>query len=254
VNPGTWLTHLEHDWRSPVWRHWMRALSTGKSLVRYDQGGNGLSDWGAADLSFAGCERDLEAVVDAVGPTRFPMLGVSQGCALAVAYAAANPGRVTRLVLFGGFARGWAMRGNPSEIAIRKALSTLMLHGWGANTPAFRQSFTSLFMPHAKPEQFPWFNEFQRMTTSPQNAIRLTDMFGSIQVEALLPQIQVPTSVMHCIDDAAVPFEEGRCLAMGIPDARFVALEGRNHILLEDEPAWPQFLGELEAFLVEDEG
>jgi pimeloyl-ACP methyl ester carboxylesterase/DNA-binding SARP family transcriptional activator len=253
VKPGTWLTHLEHDWRSPVWHHWMRELSTGRRLVRYDQRGNGLSDWNAEDLSFAACQRDLAAVVDAVGIARFPMLGISQGCASAVAYAAENPERVSRLVLFGGYARGWAMRGNPSEIAIRKALSTLMLHGWGANTPAFRQSFTSLFIPDAKPEQFHWFNELQRMTTSPQNAIRLTDMFGSIQVEALLSRIQVPTLVMHCIDDAVVPFEEGRRLAMGISGARFVALQGRNHILLEDEPAWPQFLAELMSFLAEDE-
>ncbi|MFC3127251.1 alpha/beta fold hydrolase [Pseudoroseomonas globiformis] len=253
VKPGTWLTHLEHDWRSPVWQHWMQELSAGRSLVRYDQRGNGLSDWNAEDLSFAACQRDLAAVVETVGLGRFPMLGISQGCASAVAYAAENPDRVTRLVLFGGYARGWAMRGNPSEVAIREALRTLMLHGWGANTPAFRQSFTSLFIPEAKPEQIHWFNELQKLTTSPQNAIRLTDMFGTIQVEALLPRIRVPTLVMHCIDDAVVPFEEGRRLAMGIPGARFVALQGRNHILLEDEPAWPQFLAELTAFLAEDE-
>jgi pimeloyl-ACP methyl ester carboxylesterase/DNA-binding SARP family transcriptional activator len=253
VKPGTWLTHLEHDWRSPVWHHWMRELSTGRSLIRYDQRGNGLSDWNVEDLSFAACQRDLAAVVAAVGVARFPMLGISQGCASAVAYAAENPERVTRLILFGGYARGWAMRGNPAEIAIRKALSTLMLHGWGANTPAFRQSFTSLFIPDANPEQIHWFNELQRVTTSPQNAIRLTDMFGSIQVEAQLPRIRVPTLVMHCIDDAVVPFEEGRRLAMGIAGARFVALPGRNHILLEDEPAWSQFLAEITSFLAEDE-
>lgn len=253
VKPGNWLTHLEHDWRSPVWHHWMRELSTGRSLIRYDQRGNGLSDWDAEDLSFAACQRDLAAVVEAAGVTRFPMLGISQGCASAVAYAAENPERVTRLVLYGGYARGWAMRGNPSEIAIREALSTLMLHGWGANTPAFRQSFTSLFIPDAKPEQIHWFNELQRLTTSPQNAIRLTDMFGSIQVEALLSRIRVPTLVMHCIDDAVVPFEEGRRLATGISGARFVALQGRNHILLEDEPAWPQFLAEVTSFLSEED-
>ncbi|MCG7360790.1 alpha/beta fold hydrolase [Roseomonas sp. ACRSG] len=253
LKPGTWLTHLEHDWRSPVWHHWMRELSAGRSLVRYDQRGNGLSDWDVEDLSFEACQRDLAAVVEATGVRRFPMLGISQGCASAIAYAAENPERVTRLVLYGGYARGWAMRGNTAEIAIRKALSTLMLHGWGANTPAFRQSFTSLFIPDANPDQVHWFNELQRVTTSPQNAIRLTDMFGSIQVEALLPRIRVPTLVMHCTDDAVVPFEEGRRLATGISGARFVALPGRNHILLEDEPAWPQFLAELIPFLAEDE-
>ena len=253
LKPGTWLTHLEHDWHSPVWHHWMRELSTGHSLIRYDQRGNGLSDWDVEDLSFEACQRDLAAVVEAAGVTRFPMLGISQGCASAVAYAAAYPERVTRLVLYGGYARGWAKRGNMAEVEIRKALSTLMLHGWGANTPAFRQSFTSLFIPDANPEQVHWFNELQRMTTSPQNAIRLTDMFGSIDVEAQLSRIRVPTLVMHCIDDAVVPFEEGRRLAMGIAGARFVALQGRNHILLEDEPAWPQFLAELTSFLAEDD-
>lgn len=252
LKPGTWLTHLEHDWHSPVWHHWMRELSTGHNLIRYDQRGNGLSDWDVEDLSFEACQRDLAAVVKAARVTRFPMLGVSQGCASAVAYAAENPEQVTRLVLYGGYARGWAIRGNPAEVAIRKALSTLMMHGWGANTPAFRQSFTSLFIPDANPDQVHWFNELQRVTTSPQNAIRLTDMFGSIDVEAQLSRIRVPTLVLHCIDDAVVPFEEGRRLAMGISGARFVALPGRNHILLEDEPAWLQFMAELVPFLAED--
>jgi DNA-binding response OmpR family regulator/DNA-binding SARP family transcriptional activator/pimeloyl-ACP methyl ester carboxylesterase len=251
LKPANWLTHLEHDWNSPVWRHWMRDLSRERRLVRYDERGNGLSDWQVEELSFDACKRDLEAVVEAAGLQRFPMLGVSQGCASAVAYAVEHPGRATRLILYGGYARGWAMRGNPTEIAMRSALNTLMRHGWGADNPAFRQSFTSLFVPDATPEQARWFNELQRVTASPENAVRLNEMFSSIQIEALLPQVRVPTLVLHCTGDSVVPFEEGRQLAMAIPGARFVPLEGRNHILLEDEPAWGRFLSEIRSFLAE---
>jgi DNA-binding response OmpR family regulator/pimeloyl-ACP methyl ester carboxylesterase/DNA-binding SARP family transcriptional activator len=252
LKPANWLTHLEHDWQSPVWRHWMRELSRGRRLIRYDERGNGLSDWQAEDLSFDACKRDLEAVVEAAGLQRFPMLGISQGCASALAYAVDHPERVSRLVLYGGYARGWAKRGNPSEIATRAALGTLMRHGWGAENPAFRQSFTSLFIPDGTPEQARWFNELQRATAPPDNALRLYEMFGSIQLEALLPRVSVPTLVLHCTGDNVVPFDEGRRLATAIPGARFVPLDGRNHILLEDEPAWTRFLTEVRSFLDED--
>ncbi len=192
--------------------------------------------------------------MEAAGLERFAVLGISQGCATAIAYAAEHPGRVSHLVLYGGYARGWAQRDNPAELATRQALVTLMRHGWGADNPAFRQSFTSLFIPDGTPEQARWFNELQRMTTSPENAVRIQEAFGSLQVEALLPQVRVPTLVLHCTGDEVVPFEEGRRLAMGIRNARFVPLEGRNHILLEDEPAWTRFLNEMRAFLDRTEG
>ncbi|MBL6458235.1 alpha/beta fold hydrolase [Belnapia sp. T6] len=249
LKPSNWLTHLEFDWESPVWRHWMRELSRGRRLIRYDARGNGLSDWQVEDLSLTASRRDMEAVVEAAGLERFAVLGISQGCATAIAYAAEHPGRVSHLVLYGGYARGWAQRDNPAELATRQALVTLMRHGWGADNPAFRQSFTSLFIPDGTQEQARWFNELQRMTTSPENAVRLQEVFGSVQVEALLPQVRVPTLVLHCTGDEVVPFEEGCRLAMGIRNARFVPLEGRNHILLEDEPAWTRFLAEMHAFL-----
>jgi DNA-binding SARP family transcriptional activator/pimeloyl-ACP methyl ester carboxylesterase len=253
VKPANWLTHLEYDWHSPVWRHWMRELSRDRRLVRYDERGNGLSDWAVEDLTFDVCVRDLEAVVDAAGLGRFPMLGVSQGCASAVAYAVRHPERVSGLVLYGGYARGWAMRGTPAEIVRRTALATLIQHGWGEENPAFRQTFTTLFIPGATSEQMRWFNDLQRVTASPANAFRLHDMFGQIQVEALLPQVRVPTLVLHCRGDGVVPFEEGRRIAMAVPGARFVPLEGRNHILLETEPAWPRFLAEVRTFLAAED-
>ncbi len=243
------MTHLEHDWESPVWRHWIRALSSDRRLIRYDERGNGLSDWDAADLSFEACLRDLDAVVEASGLERFPMLGISQGCAFAVAYAARYPERVSRLVLYGGYVRGWAMRGSPEEIARRQGLGALIRHGWGEDNPAFRQAFTTLFVPDATPEQMRWFNDLQRAAASPENAFRLHEVFGRLDVRSLLPQVRVPTLVLHGRHDGVVPFAEGRILAAEIPDARFVPLESRNHILLEGEPAWERFLAETRAFL-----
>jgi DNA-binding SARP family transcriptional activator/pimeloyl-ACP methyl ester carboxylesterase len=249
VRPANWMTHLEYDLHSPVWRHWIRELSRGRTLIRYDERGNGLSDWDVQDLSFEACMRDLEAIIDANGLHRFPMLGISQGVAFAIAYAVRHPERVSHLVLYGGYARGWAMRGPSEEASRRAAMRTLIEHGWGQDNPAFRQMFTTLFVPDATQEQMRWFNDLQRATISPANASRLHDTFGQVQVEALLPQVRTPTLVLHSRADCVVPFEESRRIATAIPAARFVPLEGRNHILLEDEPAWPRFLAELRGFL-----
>ncbi|MCW8085028.1 alpha/beta fold hydrolase [Sabulicella glaciei] len=252
LKPANWMTHLEHDWESPVWRHWLRELSRNHRLIRYDERCNGLSDWHAEDLSFDACERDLEAVIEAANLQRFPMLGISQGCAFAVAYAVQHPERVSRLVLYGGYARGWAKRGDAAQADTRAAFGTLMQHGWGVDNPASRQLFTSLFVPDGTSEQAQWFNELQRVSASPENAFRLHEVFGQVQIEALLPRVRVPTLVLHCVGDSVVPFEEGRRLARGIPGARFVQLEGRNHILLEEEPAWERFLAEVRPFLEAD--
>lgn len=249
VKPANWMTHLEYDWESPVWRHWIRELSRDRTLIRYDERANGLSDWDVADLSFEACMRDLEAIVDANALDHFPILGISQGCAFAITYAARHPTRVSRLVLYGGYARGWAMRGPSAEATRRAAMGTLIEHGWGQDNPAFRQMFTTLFVPDADSEQMRWFNDLQRATASPANALRLHETFGHIQVDALLPQVRAPTLVLHSRDDGVVPFEESRRMVCAIPNASFVPLEGRNHILLEQEPAWPRFLAEVRAFL-----
>lgn len=252
MRPANWMTHLEYDWKSPVWRHWVREFARDHRLIRYDERANGLSDWDVEDLSFDAMVRDFEAVVDAAGLQRFPVLAVSQGCAVAAAYAARHPDRVSALVLYGGYARGWAKRDRPKEVAVRTALSTLIEHGWGQDNPAFRQVFTSMFIPEASPEQMRWFNDLQRVTASAQNALRLHLAFGQIDVTGVLGQLRVPTLVMHCRNDQAVRFEEGRLLATMIPGARFVPLEGRNHIMLEDEPAWERFLAEARPFLNEN--
>lgn len=249
VRPGHWMSHLEYDWDSPIWRHLLEELAQNHLLVRYDARGNGLSDWDVADLSFPAFVHDLEAVVDAAGLHRFALLGISQGCAISVAYAVRHPERVSHLVLYGGYVRGWARRGNAEEIARRRAMSTLMLHGWGQDNPAFRQLFTTLFVPGATPEQMAWFNELQLRSTSPQNAVRLQEAASQIDVTDLLPQVRVPTLVLHCRGDAVAPFAQGMELAASIPGARFVPLDSRNHLFLEHEPAWARFVEEVSAFL-----
>jgi pimeloyl-ACP methyl ester carboxylesterase len=246
------MQHLHHDWESPIWRHWLEGLCAQNTLIRYDQRGNGLSDWDVADLSFEAMVSDLESVVDASGIERFALLGISQGCAVSVAYALRHPHRVSHLILYGGYVAGWRVRGDFDEVARRTAMGLLIRRGWGQNNPAFRQMFTSLFIPGANQEQMDWFNELQRRTISPKNAASLHDALGNVDVSHMLPHVDVPTLVLHARDDAAVPFGAGRAFAAGIRGARLVPLESRNHVLLEHEPAFAQFLDETRRFLAVD--
>jgi DNA-binding SARP family transcriptional activator/pimeloyl-ACP methyl ester carboxylesterase len=249
VKTANWLNHVELDWESPVWRPWLAELSRGRRLVRYDERGNGLSDWNVPELSLDAFVRDLEAVVAAAGLERYALVGMSQGCAVAVAHAVRHPERVTRLVLYGGFAKGWRARGKPREVQTAQAVLTLARHGWGTAQPTFRQLFTSLFFPGASAELMAAFNELQRRTASPENAARLGEAIGDLDVTALLPRVRVPTLVLHPRHDGLIPFGEGRRLAGGIPGARFVPLESANHLLVEGEPAWSRLVAELRAFL-----
>ena len=249
IKTANWLNHLEYDWQSPVWSHLLHALAGERRLIRYDQRGNGLSDWDVDDISFEAFLRDLETVVEATGLQRFPLLGISQGCAVSIAYALRHPERVSHLILYGGYARGRRKRGSAREIEQEDALITLMRQEWGRENPAFRHIFTSLFMPSGTAEQMKWFDDLQRVTTSPENAARIRGTNVNIDVDDLLPQLRVPTLVLHCKDDAMVPFEEGRRLATRIPGARFVALEGQNHLVLEGEPSWRRLLIEIKTFL-----
>lgn len=250
VKAANWLSHLEHEWESPVWWHWLAELSRAHTLIRYDERGCGLSDWNVPEFSFDAWLRDLEVVVDANALERFPLLGISQGASIAIAYAVRHPERVSHLVLHGGYARGRALRAatqrqrDSSEMMVK-----LVELGWGRSNPAFRQFFTSHFIPGATLEQQQWFNELQRKSTSPANAMRFLEVFNTIEVEHLLGQVKCPTLILHSTHDAVVPFEEGRLLATGIAGARFVPLDSSNHLLLETEPAWQRFVAELRAFL-----
>jgi len=253
VKAANWLSHLEFDWRSPVWRHLLREFARDHTFIRYDERGNGLSDWKVADLSFDAWVEDLESVVKASGVDRFPLLGISQGGAVAIAYAVRHPEKVSHLILYGAYARGWATRDSPEEIEQRQAQLTLVKLGWGKDNPAFRQLWTTLYAPDATPEQAQSFNDLQRVSTSPENAVKLLNIMGHIDVVDLLPQVNVPTLVLHCRDESGVPFEEGRLLASSIPGAGFVPLEGRNHLLLEGDPSWGTFVKEIRRFLGSEE-
>jgi pimeloyl-ACP methyl ester carboxylesterase len=248
VRVATWLTHLDFDGESPVWRHWVDELAEGHALVRYDERGCGLSDREVVDLSVDTWVADLEAVIEAAGLDRFALLGVSQGAAIAVVYAGRHPERLTHLVLYGGYARGRKVRGAAAR-RDEDALISAIRAGWTDPDPTFRHLFSMLFLPHGTAEQMAWYDDLQRRSTSGETAVRLYDARGSIDVVELAPRVATKTLVAHARGDRVVPADEGRLLGALIPGARLVLLESANHILLADEPAWPRFVSELRAFL-----
>jgi len=249
VRVSTYMTHLEYDRKSPVWHHWLKDLSDNYTFVRYDQRGCGLSDHRMKNLSIDTWVRDLETVVDSLGIERFALLGPSQGAAIGVSYAIRHPERVTHLILYGGYIKGRFQRQpKPRQLEEANAMIELIRAGWGKDNPAFRQVFSTLFMPEATQEQISWFNDLQRVSTSPENAARIEEAVYNIDISDLAPRVTLPTLVLHARGDAMIPFEEGRMLASMIPNARFVPLESKNHLLLEYEPAWQQFLDEVVEF------
>ena len=250
IKAANWMTHLEYEWESPVWRHWIRFFSDHFCFVRHDERGCGMTDWNVGDLSFARWVDDLEAIVAAVGPREpFALLGISQGAATCIAYAVRHPERVSRLVLYGAYARGTFRRGDPDKERLYRALIDMTRLGWGKDNPAFRQVFTSRFIPGATDEQVGWFNELCRKTTSPEIAARLLETRATIDVVDLLGKVQAPTLVLHSRDDDVIPIAEGHILAAGIPGAQFIELDSKNHILLETEPAWERFCSEVLNFM-----
>lgn len=250
VKAANWLNHLEFDWKSPIWSHFLHEFASDQTVIRYDERGTGLSDWNVDELSFDSLVDDLEAVIDSVGVERFPLLGISQGGPVAVAYAVRNPERVSHLILQGSYARGWNRRDDsPEVIEQRMAELTLVRLGWGQENPAFRQMWTSRFFPNGGEDEYRWFNELQRVSTSPAIAERILKVLGDIDVLDLLPKLDVPVLVAHCRKDLVVPFEEGRRLASLIPNARLLVLESANHVLLGNEPAWQIFVDEVRHFL-----
>jgi pimeloyl-ACP methyl ester carboxylesterase/DNA-binding CsgD family transcriptional regulator len=242
VKAANWLSHLTYDLESPVWRHWIEFLSQHFRLVRYDERGSGMSDWEVADLLPARWGEDLEAVIEASDPgEQFVVLGMSQGAAAAITYAVSHPERISHLILYGGYSKGWAHRPESDGYRRYRAIVDLVHLGWGKDNPVFRQLFAAQFVPGATPDQFTWFNELCRRTTTPEIATRLLEARGNLNVRDLVPRVRVPTLVLHARHDEIVPFEAGKQLAAEIPNAEFVSLDSRNHILLADEPAWPHF-------------
>lgn len=252
VKAANWLSHLEYDWQSPVWRHLLTGLAERHQLVRYDVRGTGLSDRNVNPISIETWIKDLETIVDALHLRRFALFGVSQGGAVAIRYAAMHPERVSHLILYGAYARGRLLRDDAQkERELVDAFRTLIHQGWGGDNHAFRQLFTAQYIPDATVEQMRWFNDLQRISASPEMADQIVQEIAHINVVDLLPQIKVPTLVLHCEGDRAVPFYLGRELAAGIPGARFVPMEGNNHLFLEGEKAEQKFFEEVTTFLGE---
>jgi DNA-binding winged helix-turn-helix (wHTH) protein/pimeloyl-ACP methyl ester carboxylesterase len=249
VKASNWLTHLDFEWGSPIWRHWLAALSAHHQVVRYDERGNGMSQRDVPDVNFDTWVRDLETVVDAAGLDRFPLLGISRGGPIAVAYAVKHPERVSHLVLYCAFPAGLNHVGTPQQREARRALASLVRLGWGLKNPAFCKMFTCRFIPDATPEHERWFDELQRVSTSPENAARLMERDDEIDVRPLLRKVRAPTLVLHCDRDQMVPAKCGQQLAAEITGARYVSLPSANHLIMETEPAWPLFLEELGLFL-----
>jgi len=247
---ANWLTHLEYEWESPVWRHWIQFFSTHWRFVRYDERGCGMSNWQGGTLSLDRWVGDLESVIEAARPDApVTLLGISQGASTCIEYAIAHPERVGRMILYGGFARGWKRRGTPASQEIYQAMVDLMRLAWGKDNPSFRQVFTSRYIPGGTHEQLQWFNELCRKTTPGDMAARIQESRGTLDITADLGRVRTPTLILHARDDEVIPIEEGRLLASSIPGAEFVELDSRNHILLEHEPAWKRFCDAVLAFL-----
>ncbi len=250
VKVANWLSHLDYDWASPVWRHWLVELSRRFTLVRYDERGCGLSDWDIPTFSFNAWVDDLETVVDAAGLDRFPLLGISQGAPVAIAYAVRHPERVTGIVLLGGFVHGRRKRAKTSaELELAEARIEIARLAWGRPDPTYRQIFAGRFLPEGSQEEWQVFDDLQKRSTSPENAWRFLNEFADIDVADLAPEVTVPTLVLCARREPDAMFEQSRLMAGLIPDARLVPLDSANHLLPERDPAWKQFLAELDEFL-----
>lgn len=251
VKAANWLTHLELDWEAPIWSPIYRELATECRLIRYDERGCGLSDWNVPGITFDNFVTDLEAVVDAAGLDRFPLLGISQGASVSIEYAIRHPDRVSHLIIFGGYPAGWRHLASQAEMCEREAVMVLTEAGWGRATASYRRLFSATFMPDATQDELAWFDEFQRRTTSPRNAVRFLQAFSDIDVRHRLAKVNVPTLVIHSRGDQRIPLSIGRELAATIPGAQFVGLESNNHLLIGRESASEIFVAAIRRFLAE---
>jgi DNA-binding winged helix-turn-helix (wHTH) protein/pimeloyl-ACP methyl ester carboxylesterase len=249
VKVANWLSHVEYDWQSPIWSDFNHHLAERYRLIRYDARGNGLSDWTVDEISFEAFVRDLGTVIDAQKLERVSLLGISQGAAVALAYAAQHPDRVDKLVLHGGYARGRNRRGSAADRDQAHLFLTLMRQGWGDEHSVFMKFFSAAYLPDGTPEQIRWYTDLQRVATTAENAVRIRHACDEIDILDLLGKVDAPVLVLHSRHDNVVPFDQGRLLAASLPNARFVTLESHNHIILPEEPAWRTFTEEIDAFL-----
>ncbi|MEM7122493.1 MAG: alpha/beta fold hydrolase [Pseudomonadota bacterium] len=246
---GGWMTHLEKDWESPMMGYFLTNLSKSFHLLRFDQRGNGMSDWDNVEMSFEKMVDDLERVVDRFDYEKVAIFATSQAASVSIAFAVRHPDRVSHLVLHGGYARGRRHRGEPGADAESEALVTLIRQRWGADNPAFRQYMTSLFMPDASAEEAAWFNEFQRTCGPGENMAGFRAMFDDLDIAERLEQVRAPTLILHCNEDSVAPLSEGKFMASRIPGAQFVMLRSKNHMIFENEPDFPKFVQSIRDFV-----
>jgi class 3 adenylate cyclase/pimeloyl-ACP methyl ester carboxylesterase len=249
VAVGSWMTHLEEDWANPMWGHYLSNLAQDFTVIRYDQRGNGMSDWDNVDISFDRMVDDLKAVIDCYDYEKVALFGPSQAASVSIAYAQQYPEKVSHLILYGAYARGRCKRGSPEGIEESKALVTLIRQSWGRDNPVVRQMITSLFMPDATQEEASWFNEFQKTCGPGENIARFREMFDDIDISHLLANVRVPTLVVHCVGDSVAPLSEGKLFASRIPGAEFVTLNSRSHMVFENDPEFPRLLHSVRDFL-----
>ncbi|UCH38827.1 MAG: alpha/beta hydrolase [Gammaproteobacteria bacterium] len=254
VITGSWMTHLEEDWKNASWGPYLSHLARSFKLIRYDQRGNGMSDWDNVDISFEKMVDDLEAVIDSYDYEKVAIFGPSQAAAVSAVYAASHPQKVSHLILYGGYPRGRRRRNDPESAAESEALVTLIRQSWGNENPAVRQMFTSLMMPDATPEEANWFNEFQRTCGPAENMARFREIFDDIDIVELLEDISVPTLVAHSVGDSIAPLTEGKLLASRIPGAKFVTFNSRNHMIFENEPEFNRVIKCIGEFLGSTDG
>jgi pimeloyl-ACP methyl ester carboxylesterase/DNA-binding CsgD family transcriptional regulator len=246
-----WLSHLQHDWESPVWRHFLADLGEFATVVRFDERGYGLSDWDVDDFSLEARIGDLEAVIDHCGIDRFALMGMAQGGPVSIEYTARHPERVTRLMFYGSYAAA-NPDPTPEEVELSDTFLQMIKVGWARPDSAFRRVFTTMMIPDATEEQMRWVDELQRVSVSASTAVASQSVRRWADARDALPAIHVPTLVLHSRGDRMNDFEGSVALAGAIPGARLVALESDNHIVLEDEPAWQVFISEVQAFLAPD--
>jgi pimeloyl-ACP methyl ester carboxylesterase/DNA-binding CsgD family transcriptional regulator len=246
-----WLSHLQHDWESPVWRHFLADLGEFATVIRYDERGHGLSDWGVEDHSLEARVGDLEAVVEDAGVDRFALMAMSQGGPVVIDYAVRHPERVSRLLFYGSYATAF-IDPTPEQLEMAATLEAMIKVGWARPDSAFRRVFTSMMIPDASEEQMRWLDELQRVSVSAETAVIARQQRSQANVIDLLPSIQVPTLVLQSLRDQMNDFADSRLLATHIRGARLVALDSANHIVLEHEPAWRTFVTEVQAFIEPD--
>ena len=251
LKAANWLSHLDAELEVPVWSGFVTRLARNYRLYRYDERGNGLSDWNVDDISFEAFVSDLECVADKLKLERFPLIGVSQGGAVSIEYAARHPERVSGLILIGAYPTGWRANPDPAKVERGEAEMTLVRHGWGDDSPAYRQIFSHSFLPSATPEQLDRFNSFQQQTTDARNAARFIDVFGNIDVRETMAKVETPTLVLHCRDDQRVSAKMGAQIAATMPKAEMMTLPSSNHIPIETEPAFAQMMDAIDAFIAQ---